>query len=110
MHNIKEIRKDFDAFSKALKKRSIDIDLNKLKKLDIDNRDLIQNKETLEKDKSFKGPRGAMGRPGFAKDGDKGDPGQTGPKGEKGDKGDRGDKGEVGPEGKEGAAGLAYSN
>ena len=25
MHNIKEIRKDFDAFSKALKKRSIDI-------------------------------------------------------------------------------------
>ena len=30
MHNIKEIRKDFDAFSKALKKRSIDIDLNKL--------------------------------------------------------------------------------
>ena len=43
MHNIKEIRKDFDAFSKALKKRSIDIDLNKLKKLDIDNRDLIQH-------------------------------------------------------------------
>ena len=51
MHNIKEIRKDFDAFSKALKKRSIDIDLNKLKKLDIDNRDLIQKKETLEKEK-----------------------------------------------------------
>ena len=50
MHNIKEIRKDFDAFSKALKKRSIDIDLNKLKKLDIDNRDLIQKKETLEKE------------------------------------------------------------
>ena len=38
MHNIKEIRKDFDAFSKALKKRSIDIDLNKLKKLDINQR------------------------------------------------------------------------
>ena len=51
MHNIKEIRKDFDAFSKALKKRSIDIDLNKLKKLDIDNRDLIHKKETLEKEK-----------------------------------------------------------
>ena len=51
MHNIKEIRKDFDAFSKALKKRSIDIDLNKLKKLDIDNRDLIQKKESLEKEK-----------------------------------------------------------
>ena len=51
MHNIKKIRKDFDAFSKALKKRSIDIDLNKLKKLDIDNRDLIQKKEILEKEK-----------------------------------------------------------
>ena len=51
MHNIKEIRKDFDTFSKALKKRSIDIDLNKLKKLDIDNRDLIQKKENLEKEK-----------------------------------------------------------
>ncbi len=63
-------------------------------------------KETLEKDKTFKGPRGPMGRPGFAKDGDKGNPGQTGARGEKGDKGDRGDKGEVGPEGKEGTAGL----
>ena len=49
MHNIKEIRKDFDAFSKALKKRSIYIDLKKIKKIDIYNRDLIKKKETLEK-------------------------------------------------------------
>ena len=26
MHNLKEIRKDFDIFEKSLKKRSIDID------------------------------------------------------------------------------------
>ena len=31
MHNLKEIRKDFDAFKKALEKRSIDIDFDKLK-------------------------------------------------------------------------------
>ena len=51
MHNLKEIRKDFDVFSKALEKRSIKIDLNKLKELDIKNRDLIQKKESLEKEK-----------------------------------------------------------
>ena len=31
MHNLKEIRKDFDTFEKSLEKRSIDIDLVKLK-------------------------------------------------------------------------------
>ena len=51
MHNLKEIRKDFDAFEKSLKKRSIDIDFKKLKDLDIQNRNLIQKKETLEKKK-----------------------------------------------------------
>ena len=51
MHNLKEIRKDFDTFEKSLKKRSIDIDFKKLKDLDIKNRDLIQKKETLEKEK-----------------------------------------------------------
>ena len=51
MHNLKEIRKDFDTFGKSLKKRSIDIDFKKLKNLDIQNRDLIQKKETLEKEK-----------------------------------------------------------
>jgi len=51
MHNLKEIRKDFNAFEKSLEKRSIDIDFKKLKDLDIQNRDLIQKKETLEKEK-----------------------------------------------------------
>ena len=51
MHNLKEIRKDFDAFKKALEKRSIQIDFDKLKNLDIKNRELIQKKENLEKEK-----------------------------------------------------------
>ena len=29
MHNLKDIRKDFESFEKALAKRSIDIDLEK---------------------------------------------------------------------------------
>ncbi len=51
MHNLKEIRKDFDTFKKALKKRNIDIDFSKLEKLDYQNRELIQKKENLEKEK-----------------------------------------------------------
>jgi seryl-tRNA synthetase len=51
MHNLKEIRKDFDTFEKSLEKRSIDIDFSKIKDLDKKNRDLIQKKETLEKEK-----------------------------------------------------------
>ena len=51
MHNLKDIRKDFDSFEKALEKRSIDIDLKKLKNLDLQNREFIQKKETLEKEK-----------------------------------------------------------
>ena len=51
MHNLKEIRKDFDTFKKSLEKRSVDIDFNKLKDLDIQNRDFIQKKEALEKEK-----------------------------------------------------------
>ena len=51
MHNLKEIRKDFDAFKKALEKRSVDIDFEKLKNLDIQNREFIQKKENLEKEK-----------------------------------------------------------
>ena len=31
MHNLKEIRKDFESFKKALEKRNIDIDFDKLK-------------------------------------------------------------------------------
>ena len=51
MHDLKKIRKDFDAFKKALEKRFINIDLNELKALDEKNRELIQKKEILEKEK-----------------------------------------------------------
>ena len=51
MHNLKEIRKDFSKFEKDLEKRSVKIDFNNLKKLDELNRDLIQRKENLEKEK-----------------------------------------------------------
>ena len=51
MHNLKDIRKDFDSFEKALEKRSIDIDFKKLKNLDLQNREFIQKKESLEKEK-----------------------------------------------------------
>ena len=51
MHNLKEIRNDFSKFEKDLEKRSVKIDFNNLKKLDELNRDLIQKKENLEKEK-----------------------------------------------------------
>ena len=53
MHNLKEIRKDFNAFKKALEKRSSIIDFDKLKDLDIKNREFIQKKETLENEKKI---------------------------------------------------------
>ena len=51
MHNLKEIRKDFDTFRKAIEKRSVEFNFEKLKDLDIKNRELIQKKEALEKEK-----------------------------------------------------------
>ena len=51
MHNLKEIRKDFDTFKKLIEKRSVDINFDKLKDLDKKNREFIQKKETLEKEK-----------------------------------------------------------
>ena len=51
MHNLKEIRKNFDTFEKELKKRTTDINFSQLKKLDIQNREFIQKKENLEKEK-----------------------------------------------------------
>ncbi len=51
MHNLKEIRKNFDNFEKALKRRFVDIDFKKLKDLDKQNREFIQKKEILEKEK-----------------------------------------------------------
>ena len=51
MHNLKEIRKDFDNFKKSLEKRSIETDISNLEKLDKKNRELIQKKESLEQEK-----------------------------------------------------------
>ncbi len=51
MHNLKDIRNNFSKFEKDLNKRSIKIDIENLKKLDLLNRDLIQKKEALEKEK-----------------------------------------------------------
>ena len=51
MHNLKEIRKDFDTFRKSIEKRSVEVNFEKLKDLDIKNRELIQKKEALEKEK-----------------------------------------------------------
>ena len=51
MHNLKEIRKDFETFKKALEKRLVDVNFDKLKDLDEINRKYIQEKENLEKEK-----------------------------------------------------------
>ena len=51
MHNLKIIRKDFDAFKKALQKRNVDLDFDELKNLDIKNREFIQKIESLENEK-----------------------------------------------------------
>ena len=51
MHNIKDIRKNYEQFAKSLQKRSLSVDINKIKDLDEKNRELIQKKENLEKEK-----------------------------------------------------------
>ena len=51
MHNIKDIRNNFDNFKKIIKTRNISIDLNQIIDLDKNNRKLIQEKETLEQEK-----------------------------------------------------------
>ena len=51
MHNLKEIRKDFENFNKLLKNRNLDVDIKNLKNLDEKNRELIQKKENFEKEK-----------------------------------------------------------
>ena len=53
MHNLKEIRKDFDNFEKLLEKRFLEINLDNLEKLDKENREFIQKKETLKKKKKI---------------------------------------------------------
>ena len=51
MHNIKDIRKDLKSFEESLKKRFVNVDIDEIKKLDENNRELIQKKETLEQEK-----------------------------------------------------------
>jgi len=51
MHNIKEIRNDIEGFTKSIKKRFIDIDIDNIISLDKENRKYIQEKEILEKEK-----------------------------------------------------------
>ena len=51
MHNLKELRKDLDNFKKKIKNRNIDFDINKFKKIDTLNRELINEKEKLEHEK-----------------------------------------------------------
>ena len=51
MHNLKNIRKDFQSFKNQLKKRNTDINIENLEKLDEKNRQLIQKKEKLEGEK-----------------------------------------------------------
>ena len=51
MHNIKDIRNNFDNFKNIIKSRNISIDLDQIIDLDKINRKLIQEKETLEQEK-----------------------------------------------------------
>ena len=53
MHNIKEIRKDLDFFKKKISERNSSINLNDLIILDVNNRELIQQKEKKEQEKKF---------------------------------------------------------
>ena len=51
MHNIKDIRNNFDNFKNIIKSRNISINLDQILDLDKKNRTLIQEKETLEQEK-----------------------------------------------------------
>ena len=51
MHNIKDIRNNFDQFKNSLKKRNVQINFDEIINLDQENRKLIQKKESLEKEK-----------------------------------------------------------
>ncbi|MDA9604738.1 serine--tRNA ligase [Candidatus Pelagibacter sp.] len=51
MHDIKEIKKNIERFTKSLKDRFFDLDSNKILTLDENNRKYIQQKENLEKEK-----------------------------------------------------------
>jgi len=51
MHNIKDLRNNIEGFTKLIKTRNSNVDINKIIELDKKNRSLIQQKELLEKEK-----------------------------------------------------------
>ena len=51
MHNIKDLREDFENFKKIIKTRNVDSNLDEILSLDKENRILIQNKEKFEMEK-----------------------------------------------------------
>jgi len=51
MHNIKDIRNNFQEFYDSIKDRNFDVNLNDIIELDKENRNLIQDKEKLEMEK-----------------------------------------------------------
>ena len=51
MHNIKEIRKNFENFKKCMKLRNVETNLDQILILDKENRNFIQKKEALEMEK-----------------------------------------------------------
>jgi len=51
MHNIKDIRNNFDNFKNIIKSRNVSVDLDQILGLDQKNRKLIQEKESLEQEK-----------------------------------------------------------
>ena len=53
MHNLKEIRKNFDIFKERIKSRNIDINFENLFNLDKLNREFINKKEILEQQKKL---------------------------------------------------------
>ena len=46
MHNLKEIRKNIDIFKKKINERNSNINFDQLLEIDIQNRNLILEKET----------------------------------------------------------------
>ena len=51
MHNIKDIRNNFEDFKKSIKHRNFEVSLDEIIELDQKNRNIIQDKENLEMEK-----------------------------------------------------------
>ena len=51
MHNIKDIRNNFEDFKSSIKVRNLDVNLDDIVKFDKENRNFIQDKEKLEMEK-----------------------------------------------------------